>query len=468
MSFPRRTVAAALRDAVRGRVIEPTDEAYDSARRVWNGAVDRRPGLIVRCADAVDVLATVRLARERDLPVTIRGGAHGVTGSAVGDGTLVIDLSTMRQVTVDAAALTAQVQGGATWGVFDRVTAEHGLATTGGQISTTGVAGLVLGGGIGWLMREYGASVDNLVSVDLVTAEGKLVTVSAEEHPDLFFAVRGGGSNFGIATSLRLRLHAVQDVIGGTICWPASEAPGLLARYREVTAQAPDELTLMVYFLPRFASAAERPTTDRSIVAMAVCYTGTLESSERLLAPLRSYGSPFADSVRVMSYVELQGMFDMGAPFGLGARWRSNYLDDLSDASIETIVDHSTSMTSAYSQVLITAMGGLASRVRADDTAFGNRQARHVLEVLAKWDGPDCEPHAQWAKDFHAAIQAHATGGVYVNFLDDEGPERIRAAYPEPIFSRLVELKARYDPDNFFRANQNIPTRLPDDRGRGE
>jgi FAD/FMN-containing dehydrogenase len=442
---------------LRGSLVRPGDDQYDRAREVWNARYDRRPGLIVRCSGVADVIAAVEFAREHDVLVAVHGGGHSIVGHGSCDGGLVIDLAGLRGVIVDPERRVARVQGGALWGDFDHETAAFDLATTGGQISTTGVAGLTLGGGLGWLMRDFGLSVDNLLGVDLITAEGRSLRASADAHPDLFWALRGGGGNFGIATSLEFRLHPLSGVIGGMLIYPFERAREVVRLYQEVSVGAPDTLTLMVLLLtappePRYPESIQ----GRPFAAIGVCYSGPLHESERVLRPIRQFGTPLLDLLRPMSYPALQRMWDVVSPFGDASYWQSPYLGPLDEAAIDTFVDQAARMTTPISGALLTTMGGAMSRVDPDATAFGHRGAPHCLEILAKWKpGGDPAPHVQWAREFAAAIRPY-TCGHYMNFLADEGPDWLREAYPPATLARLAAVKAKYDPTNFFRINHNI------------
>jgi FAD/FMN-containing dehydrogenase len=447
---------SALAQRIAGYVLLPSDPDWESARKVWNGTVERRPGMIVKCLSAADVAATVRFGRQHSLLTSVRGGGHGVAGHAVCDGGLVVDLSDLHGVEVTPSARACRVEGGATWERFDVQAAGFGLATTGGQISTTGVAGLTLGGGLGWLMRSFGATVDNLLSVSLVTSVGEQVTASEHENSDLFWALRGGGGNFGIATSMEFRLHPVDRVLGGTIFWPASQAAEVMAFYKALTDEAPPELSLMTYFVPLLRAPFIPPElADAPMVAIAVCSLDQ-QQWEPITARLRGFGRPAGDSLAVMPYPQLQAMFDRTAPFGMNAYWRSCYLRELSQQALATIERFAASTPSPVSQILITHMGGALASAPAAGTSFGHRDAAHVLEIIAKWTEGPVDPHAAWADAFLAAMQPFATGGVYVNFLGDEGPARIAAAYEPESLARLATIKARYDPDNYFFFNQNI------------
>jgi FAD/FMN-containing dehydrogenase len=445
-----------FRAALTGASFAPGEDGYEAACRLWNGVVTRRPGLVVRATTVEDVQRCLDLVTRHDLALAVRAGGHGVAGDALCDDGLVIDVSAMKHIEVDAPSSTASVGAGLTWGELDRATGAFGLATTGGQISTTGVAGLTLGGGLGWLMRHHGLTVDNLLAVDLVTPDGRYRRTDAEEEPDLFWALRGGGGNFGVATRFSFRLHPVDEVYAGTLVYPAARAAELLARFHDVAAQAPDELTLMAYFLPAMDSDL-LPASARGEPAfcLAVCATAPPGAAEAVVTPLRTGSPPLADTVRWQPYVQLQSMFDFSAPFGLAAYWKSHYLADLPEPAIETVVAHAGRVTSPLSQVLLTTCGGAAARVDELATATGHRDAPYVLEILAKWpDGPG-ETHERWADEFWQAARPWSTGGAYVNFLGDE-PDRVAAAYPDPILRRLREVKREVDPDNLLHRNRNF------------
>ena len=449
-----------LRNSVHGPVIGPEDEGYDEARSIWNGAIDRRPAWIARCTGVADVVAAVRFARERDLLVAVRSGGHGVGGHALCDGGLVIDLSPMKGIHVDPQARTARAEAGVLWGELDRETQLFGLATVGGIVSHTGVSGLTLGGGIGWLMRKYGATVDNLLSVDLVTADGELVTASENENPDLFWGVRGGGGNFGIVTSFEYRLHPVGPIVlAGPIFHPLEDAPEVLRFYREFAAAAPDELTTIVElelapplpFLPE-------DVHGKPIVMVCACYAGAPEDGAEVVRPLKEFGNPIVDRLEPKPYVALQSMFDPLVPHGWHRYWKSVELPPLTDDAIDTLIDHTSRITSPRSYTIILQLGGALGRVPEDATAFSQRDATHNVVINAVWteDDPEGDRHTAWARDFFDAMQPHARDRVYVNFLGDEGPDRVRQAYGAAKYDRLVELKRAYDPTNFFRLNQNI------------
>jgi FAD/FMN-containing dehydrogenase len=420
--------------------------------------IDRKPALIVRCAGVADVIDAVNFARRHHLLVSVRGGGHNVTGNAVCEGGLMIDLSPMKGIRVDPVRRTARAQAGLTWGEFDHETQVFGLATTGGQVSTTGIAGLTLGGGIGWLMRSYGLVVDNLLSVDMVMADGRLLTASATENEDLFWGVRGGGGNFGIATSFEYQLHRMGPIVlGGMLLYPAAQTKELLHFYREYMADAPDALMALVAFL----TAPPAPFVPAHLhgtpmIAIGVCYAGSIEEGQRIVEPLRRFGPPALDLLSPMPYSAIQQLFDAAVPFGLQVYLKSDHLVRLSEEVIDTVVTHAATMTSPLSVAIIVPLGGMVSRVGEHDTAFGHRDTAYDYVIYSMWTNPgEAERHIQCTRDFWTAMQPFSAG-VYVNELGNEGEDRVRAAYPPATYERLVALKNKYDPTNFFRMNQNI------------
>jgi FAD/FMN-containing dehydrogenase len=443
----------ALGATIRGELIRPGDERYDDARRVWNGMVDKRPA-IARCTGVADIVEAVTFAQEQGLLVAVRGGGHNVAGNAVCDDGIVIDLSGMKGVRVDPAAGTARTQPGVTWGDFDRETQLFGLATT-GFVSTTGIAGLTLGGGIGWLGRKHGTASDNLLSVDVVTARGEVVTASATEHPELFWGLRGGGGNFGIVSSFEYRLHPVGPIVlAGGIVHPFEQARDVLRCFRDQVTSAPDELTV-VAGISRAGTEPHLPERAHGqlVVTLAVCWAGDLYEGERALRPLRAFGKPLADLVGPMPYTELQSA---DAPSGLQNYWNSSYLDALTDEAIEVAIAHASRMTSPLSSFYFEHLQGAIGRVGDSDTAFGHRDAAFDFNILSVWPDPATSAeHISWSRDLWAAMQPFASG-VYVNNLGAEGEDRVRAAYTPAAYQRLVALKDRYDPANLFRYNQNI------------
>jgi FAD/FMN-containing dehydrogenase len=420
--------------------------------------IDKHPAMIVYCADVADVMRAVDFARTHELVTAVRSGGHNVAGNSVCDKGIVIDLSRMKGSEVNARSRIARVQAGLTWGEFDRATQACGLATTGGIVSQTGIAGLTLGGGIGWLMRKFGVTCDNLLSVTMITAEGRLLIAGADENQDLFWGVRGGGGNFGIATEFEYRLHEVGPVLAGTVYYPAAKAREVLRFYRDFIAALPDELTTMfVYMAAPNTPSLAKVLGSGPAAAIQVCYAGPREAGEKVLKPLRDFGPPLLDAVRIMSYTELQTMLDPGAPPQLRNFWKSSYLKGLSDEAIETLASFCEGITSPLSQVHLQHMEGAVRRAGEDDMAFSHRDASCVLNIVTKWKDPrESEKHIQWTRDFEAAMRPYSTGGVYVNFLGEEGEDRVRAAYGPAKYARLAALKNKYDPANFFRLNQNI------------
>jgi FAD/FMN-containing dehydrogenase len=440
-----------LRTSLRGALFGPGDPGYDEARRVWNAMIDRRPALIARCAGAADVIRAVGFARERGLPLAVRGGGHSVAGNAVCDGGVVVDLSRMKGIRVDPARRTVRAEGGVLWGELDRECQAFGLATTGGIVSTTGIGGLTLGGGIGWLARTCGLACDNLLSVDLVTADGRLVTASADEHADLFWGVRGGGGNFGVATSLEYRLHPVGGVFGGLVIHPLEAARDLLRLYRDVAESAPPELAIY----PVLTSSAE----GVPVAAIAACYNGGTEAGERALRRLREFGTPLMDGIGPMPYTGLQSMLDPFYPPGLFSYWKSSFLTGLPDEAIDTMIEFTADRPTPMCHMAVEQLGGAVSRVGTDETAFAHRDQPYCFLCLGVCvDRADIAACTQWARRCWEAMQPFAAG-VYVNYLGaeaDEGAERVQAAYSGGKYERLAALKAKYDPDNTFRMNQNI------------
>jgi FAD/FMN-containing dehydrogenase len=437
-----------LRAAVACSVLSAEDSGYETVRRVWNGMIDRRPFAIVRCLNISDVMAAMRFARARDLPVCVRGGGHSVSGKAVADGALMIDLSPMKGIEVDPARRTVVVQAGVTWGEFDRETEKYGLASTGGVISSTGVAGLTLGGGIGWLMGKHGLSCDNLISADLVTAEGKHLAVSASSNPDLFWAIRGGGGNFGIVTAFEFHLHPLKSVHGGVLLYPRSRATELLRRYRDVTASAPDELT---------AYAALMTGHGAALAAVAMCHSGTAEDGVRDNKKFLLGDAPIADMTGEKRYSEIQSMLDFSAPPGLHYYFKCPFLCKLTDEALGAIVEYAESAPTEQTQVVVEHMHGAASRVAPTETAFGLRRVHYSINIMPAWDDPAlAESCVAWARGFAAEMEKFGASDSYVNYLGDEGGDAVRASYGVN-YDRLSRLKAQYDPENIFRFNQNIP-----------
>jgi FAD/FMN-containing dehydrogenase len=451
-------------DKFQGQQITAEHGEYDTARAVWNGAIDRRPRLIARCSGPTDVVAAVRCARAHDLEIAIRGGGHNVAGTAVCDDGIVIDLSKMRSVRVDPARGTAQVQGGALWEDVDKQTQAHGLATTGGIVSHTGVAGLTLGGGVGWLMRKHGLTIDSLLAADVVTADGELLHASEDEHPDLFWALRGGGGNFGVVTSFEFQLHPVgPNVLAGAILWDARETKNVLRFYRDFVRNAPDELGTVV----RFGTAPPLPVIPEElhwlpVVLIGACHAGRVDEAEVALRPLRAFGRPLLDLIGVTPYVNHQRALDSTVLHGWNYYWKSTYLPELRDDLIDVLAETAFACASPRSYAAMFHLGGAVSRVPGGATAFGNRQASHAITLDGVWrPGEDyADRDIAWTRRFFAALDRYREG-VYVNFLGgDEAPDRVREAYGAGVYDRLVEVKTKYDPDNVFHINQNIRPRL--------
>jgi FAD/FMN-containing dehydrogenase len=443
-----------------GVAIAPGDADYDRARAVWNAMIDRRPAVIARCRSVSDVRTALRFAREHDLPIAVRGGGHNVAGNAVCDGGIVIDLSPMKRIHVDPEARTARVEPGVTLGELDRETLVFGLATPTGLISMTGIAGLTLGGGLGWLARRDGTTCDNLRSAEVVLANGEVVTAGPDDDADLLWALRGGGGNFGIVTSFEYALHPVgPQVLAGAIFHRDDDAPEVLRFYRDFVAGAPDELTVNAVLL----TAPEAPFLPSEAHGTpgggrARGRAGARVSGGRVGRPLRALGRPLADTVAPMPYTAFQTMFDAGYPPGQQNYWKSGYFDGLPDEAIDVALDGARRMTSPLSSFYFQPMGGAIARITPDQAAFGHRDAAFDFNILSVWSDPaETDEHVAWTRELWQAMQPFASGGVYVNNLGDEGPDRVRAAYAPAVYDRLVSLKDRYDPDNVFRMNQNIP-----------
>ena len=447
-----------LEESLRGELIRPSDPRYDEARAVWNGAIDKHPAALVKCAGVADVRQAIEFARSQDLVVAVRGGKHSLPGFSTCDGGIVIDLGGMKGVRVDPVARTAQAEAGLTWSEFDHETQAFGLATTGGLISTTGIAGFTLGGGIGWLMRAHGLTCDNLLSADIVTADGELLHASADENQELFWGLRGGGGNFGVATSFEYQLHPVGPVVmAGPVFYRGDRAEEILRFYRDYTRDLPGEATTLL----NLATAPPAPFLPEEIHGKLVCvlvgvYAGPVAEGERVLAPMRELGDPVADLMGPLPYVAMQSLLDALYPAGGSNYFKAGYLEELSDASIATMVEQHQSVTSPMSEIHVHHFGGAVGQVPEDATAFGNRSAEFVLNILGRT--PDAGGFAEavdWARGCYDALEPYTTGGTYTNFMS-EGDDRLKEAYGQEKYERLVALKDRYDPTNLFRLNQNI------------
>jgi len=443
----------------RGELVRPADPTYDLHRRVWNGSIDRHPALIARCTGVADVIAAVRFASETGLVVAVRGGGHSFPGHSVCDGGILIDLGPMRGIRVDPEARTARAQAGVLWGELDRETQEFGLATTGGIVTHTGVAGLTLGGGIGWLQRKHGLTIDRLLSVDLITADGQFVKASATENPDLFWGVRGGGGNFGIVSEFEFRLDPVgPSVLAGPIIWPIEESPKVLRFYRDWIAEAPDELMTIVVQRRLLPLPFLPPELHGELVlSIGCCYAGSAEEGEEVVRPLRQFGNPVLDLCKPKPYLAHQAMFDATFPHGWWYYFRSCDVAELSDDVIDVMVEHGSRIVSPITSVALWQMGGAVRRVGESETAFNNRDAGFTFNINGNSETAEgFEAERGWARTYWSALEPHHTS-VYVNFLMDQGEEAIRHAYGSDKYERLKALKRRYDPGNFFRLNQNIP-----------
>ena len=432
-----------------GQLLQPTDSGYEGARKVHNGLVDKRPALILRCRGVADVVEAVNVARRLNLDVAVRGGGHNVAGRATVDGGAMIDLSLMKGIYVDPKARTARAMGGATWGEYNRETQMHGLASTGGVISTTGVGGLTLGGGWGYLHGKYGLAIDNLRSVQLVLADGHIVTASGDDNADLFWAVRGGGGNFGIATSLEYNVHPVGTVIGGMAAFPFAKARDVLHFYRDVTAAAPDELS-------SWAALVHGP--DGSMLAVVVlCYCGPLASGEAAVKQVKSFGPPLLDTIAPMPYAQINQLFDGAFPKGALNYWKSSFLSSLSDDVIDAVIDWYGRVPSPMSGILFEHWHGAATRIAVDSAAFPHRAVGYNLLLASEWtNAEDSQRNIAWARDGFAAMQRFVAPRRYGNYLDDEEAGDPAAEAYGPNYTRLRQLKAKFDPTNFFHINQNI------------
>lgn len=454
----------AFKARLRGALLRSSDDGYDEARAIWNGMIDKRPALIVRCTGAADVVDAVNFARTHNLLLAVRGGGHNVAGNAVCDGGLMIDLSLMRGVRVDPGERRAWAQGGATWGDLDRETQAFGLAAPGGVVSTTGIAGLTLGGGFGWLRRKHGLSIDNLHSVDIVTADGHFRRASEKEHADLFWAVRGGGGNFGVVTGFEFRLHPVgPEVMLAAAMYPVAQAAAFAPKWRAFMAKAPDEVSSQMAFwnVPDI-EAFPAHARGQPVVIFAAVYAGPVKEGQRILQPLREFGTPLVDLSGPTPFTAVQRSFDPFFPKGaLQYYWKSIYLSSLGDEVIAAIAAAAAKRPSPKTLINVWSMGGAMSRVPAGDTAFGDRSAAFMLEISSTWEGAkDAERNIAWTRDFWAGMKRFSGGGLYLNFpgLGEEREDLVRAAYGAN-YERLVALKGKYDPQNLFRLNQNIKPR---------
>ncbi len=448
-----------LKTRLRGPVLVPEEGGYEEARTVWNAMIDRRPAAVVRCLGTADVIAGVRFAREHDLLLCAKGGGHNIAGLAVADGALLLDMSLMRGVWVDPARRTARAQAGCLLGDVDRETQVHGLAAVLGFVSATGIAGLTLGGGFGYLTRRWGWTSDNVVGMDVVTADGLPVRASEDENADLFWGLRGGGGNFGVVTGIDYQLHPVgPEVVGGLVAWPASEAPGVLELYRTLAEEAPPELTLVALMRPAPpAPWLPKEVHGQPIVALLACHSGDSAEGERAVAPIKSFGRPVGDVLVRRPYAQMQALLDATQPKGRRYYWKSEYLPRIEPALYEKAIAQAARIRSPHSAVILFQIGGALNRLAEDHSPAGNRDARYVLNVAGAWDRPEDDgANVEWAREAWSDLRTFSTGGTYVNFLTaDEGPERTEAALGKGL-ERLAEVKARWDPQNVFRTNRNI------------
>lgn len=452
------TTIEELKWYVSGQVVLPHDDAYEDARKIWNAMIDKHPALIVRCAATSDVVLAVNFARDNGLVLAVRGGGHNIAGSALCDDGIVIDLSQMKAASVDPGARRVTVEGGATLADFDAATQAHGLATPLGINSTTGVAGLTLGGGFGWLSRKYGMTIDNLESAEVVTATGEVVRASATEHPDLFWALRGGSGNFGVVTRFEFRLHPVgPDVLSGLIVYPFAQAKQVLQQYRDFAAKAPDELSVWTVlrkapplpFLPEQVHGSE-------IVALALLYAGDPSQGEPLIEPLRKFGTPLGEHVGVQPYTAWQQAFDPLLTPGARNYWKSHNFSRLDDKVFDAVIEYIGKLPSPQCEIFFGAIGGATTRAAPESAAYAHRDAQFVMNVHGRWDDQaDDQRCIGWARDFFNASAPFASSGVYVNFLTADEGDRVRTAYGAN-YDRLAQVKRKYDPANLFSTNQNI------------
>jgi FAD/FMN-containing dehydrogenase len=455
------TAIDALKSRFAGALLRAGDTGYEAARKVWSGCFDCRPALITRCTSVADVQAAVNFAREHSMTVAVRSGGHSNRGYGTWDGAIMIDLSGMKAMEVVAAAQIARAEAGLTWGEFDAATQARGLAVTGGRYSTTGIAGLTLGSGSGWLERRCGLTADNLLEAEIVTADGNVLTANARENPELFWGLRGGGGNFGIVTKFTYGLHQIGPLIyGGLMACLPERAAEVLRFMREYMADAPDDLGAGITFI----SAPPEPFVPAElhfapVVGLIICWTGEIADGEHVVAPIRKVAQPVIDMVQPLSYTALQSMLDAGAPYGVGAYMKAEFLPELGDALIEKVIRHGTSRPGPLVKLLLEPMGGAITRTSPDETALGGRDNSWCYHAMSLWMDPSAEAaaaHVTWAQDLAADLAPHTTPGVYLNYTSDEGEERVRSTYGPQRYARLVALKDRYDPTNLFHLNQNI------------
>jgi FAD/FMN-containing dehydrogenase len=462
MPTPDARLLDELRSRLRGTLMGPTDPGYDEHRSIWNAMIDRRPARIVRCLGTADVVAGVRFARQHDLTLSIKAGGHNIAGLAVCDDGLMLDLSQMRGVHVDPWSRIARAQGGCLLGDVDRETQLHGLAAVLGFVSATGIAGLTLGGGFGYLTRRFGWTSDNVTAMEVVTAEGRVVRASEQENADLFWGLRGGGGNFGVVTHIDYRLHPVgPEIVAGAIAWRAEDAPAVLAMYRQLIESAPPELTCAMVFRPAPpAPWIQKELHGRPVVVLVVCCSGTIAEGDRLVAPLKAFGSPVGDVLVRRPYTSQQSLLDATQPKGRRYYWKSEYLPRVEPALIDRLLAHGHTFVSPHSALILFPIDGALNQLAPEHSAAGNRDARVVLNLASSWERPEDDRRGiEWARTVWQDTRRFSTGGAYINFqTDDEGSDRLAAAYGGNL-ARLVEVKTRWDPDNLFRTNKNIAPR---------
>ena len=458
IDLPLETINA-WKARLRGPVLGAGDAGYEDSRTVWNSMISRRPALVARCLGVADVIECVRFAREHNLLLCIKGGGHNIAGLAVADGALMLDMSLMRGVWVDRHARVARAQAGCVLGDVDRETQLHGLAAVLGFVSLTGIAGLTLGGGIGYMTRRWGWTSDNVVGMDVITADAQFARAASDENPDLFWGLRGGGGNFGVVTGIDYRLHEVgPEMVGGAVAWPASEAPRVIELFRTLAEDAPPELTLVMLMRP--APAVPWLPKDRHgtpVVMLLACHTGYPGDGEKAVAPIKAFGKPIGDVLQRRTYVQMQSLLDATQPKGRRYYWKSEYLPRIEPALCEKVMEHAAKIPSPYSAIILFQMDGALNQHSQDHSAVGNRDARTLLNIAGSWERPEDDAvNLDWARQAWNDMKAFSTGGTYVNFLtEDEGPERIAAALGTGL-KRLVEIKAKWDPQNVFRTNRNV------------